>query len=64
LNQLPETIGKLKEEMSSKICQTRALYQYIKLIPGTTEEDNWLINEIDQIRLRAMNMIQQTLGSL
>ena len=64
LNHLPETVGKIKEQMALKIRQTCALHQSIKPIPGTTENDDRLIDEIDQIRLRAVNTIQKTLGSL
>ena len=59
LNQLPKAVSKIKEDMASKIRQTRALHQSIKPISGTVEEDNRLINEIDQIHLRAVNLIQK-----
>jgi len=50
--------------MKLKIRQTRVLHQNIKPIPETTEDDNRQINEVDELRLRAMNVIQQTLGLL
>lgn len=58
MNQLPETVGKIREEMALKIHQTKTLHQSIKPILGTVEEDNRLIDEIDQIRLCAVNVIQ------
>ncbi|RCV07950.1 hypothetical protein SETIT_1G286300v2 [Setaria italica] len=64
LNQLPETVGKIREEVVLKIHQARTLHQSIKPIPETVEDDNRIIDEIDQIRLRAVNAIQKTLGSL
>lgn len=64
LNQLPETVGKIREEVVLKIRQARTLHQSIKPIPGTVEDDNRIIDEIDQIHLRAVNAIQKTLGSL
>ena len=62
LGQLPDVIGKAKEELASKVSQALHRHKAIKQIPGSDEEDRRQIEEIDQIRLRAVKAVQDALG--
>ena len=44
--------------------QTDQLHKSLKPIPGSTEADNKEIQDADDIRLRAIFVIQNALGSL
>ena len=54
----------LKKEKQERAHQAYQLHKSIQPIPGSTEDDNRAIQEADEIHLRAMNMIQNLLGSL
>jgi hypothetical protein len=53
--ELPETISKMREEMAVRARKS------LKPISGSAADDERTINEIDQIRLNAMNAIRAAL---
>lgn len=64
LHRLPLDIQQLKREKQEYSRQAYRLHKSIQPIPGSTDEDQKEIQEVDQIRLRAMNAIQNLLDSL
>lgn len=64
LIQLLETVEKMKKQLALKIRQTQTLHKNLNPIPGTIEEDNQQIKEVDELCLRAVKTIQQALGLL
>jgi len=64
LSQLPSTLQQLEIEKHEQARQTYQLHKSLKPIPGSAEADNKEIQEADDIRLRAISVIQNALGSL
>lgn len=60
--QVVEDVDRFTEEIKVKAYQFKALHNDIKLIPGSADEDNKAIREVDEIRLCAMKAIQNALG--
>lgn len=63
LDQLPLAITKMKEELKGPVNEAIHLHKQVKTIEGTADEDQRQIDAIDQIRLRAIQAIQDHLGS-
>ena len=64
LSQVQKSIEKLEKEKQERAHQAYQLHKSIQPIPGSAEDDNRAIQEADEIRLRAMNVIQNSLGPL
>jgi len=62
LTQLPKAISEKKKEMMAKYKEAKTIRSKRKAIPGSAEEDNRLIAEVDAIRLNAFKIIQETLN--
>ncbi|RLN35806.1 aminotransferase-like protein [Panicum miliaceum] len=63
LEQLPSAIEKMKTDMKAPIREAICLHKLIKPIPRPADDDKQKINDIDQIRLHAISVIQNRLGS-
>ena len=64
LSQIPSTITRLEGEKQEHACRAYQLHKSLQQIPGSSESDNQVIQEADQIRLRAIKVIQEALGPL
>ena len=64
LSQIPSAITRLEGERQKHTRQAYQLHKSLGLIPGSSENDNQVFENIDQIRLRAIKVIQEDLGSL
>ena len=64
LSQLSMALQQLEAEKQEQARQTYQLHKCIKPIPGSAEADNKEIQDADDIRLRAISVIQNALGSL
>ena len=63
LSQLPSVLQQLEVEKQEQARQTYQLHKSLKPIPGSAEADNKEIQEADDIRLCAISVIQNALGS-
>jgi hypothetical protein len=57
LEQLPNVIRRMKEDMKAPVREAICLHKLIKPIPGSAEDDQREINKFDLIRLRAIDAI-------
>ena len=64
LSQLPLALQQLEAEKQEQARQTYQLHKSIKTVPGSAEADIKEIQGADDIRLRAISVIQNVLGSL
>ena len=64
LSQIPPAIAKLEEDKQKHTRQAYQLHKSLRLISGSSVDNNQVIENIDQIRLRAMKVIQEALGLL
>lgn len=64
MNKLPETIGQLEQKKQEYAHRAYQLHRYIQPISESADEDLREISEVDHIRMRAIDAIQQFLGSL
>jgi hypothetical protein len=64
LQQPPNAIEKMKEDMKAPIHEIVRLHKLIKPIPRSAEDDEREIDEVDQIRLRTVDAIWSFLGLL
>ena len=64
LSQLPTALQQLEAEKQEQARQTYQLHKSIKTVPGSTEADIQEIQIADDIRLRAISVIQNALGPL
>ena len=64
LSQLPSALQQLEAEKQEQARQTYQLHKSIMIIPGSGEADSKEIQDVDDIRLRAISVIQNALGSL
>jgi len=64
LSQLPTALQQLEAEKQEQARRTYQLHKSIKEIPGSAETDLQEIQEADDIRLHAISIIQNALGSL
>lgn len=58
---LRDTITRMKENLVSKIQSTKSNHQLLQSIPGSMEADEAEINDVDQICLRALNILEEKL---
>jgi len=64
LSQIQPAIEKLKGEKQERARQAYQLHKSLQPIPGSADDDNKAIQEADEIHLRAINVIQDSLGLL
>ena len=64
LSQLPSALPQLEAEKQEQARQSYQLHKSIKAVPGSTEADIKEIQDADDIRLCAISVIQNVLGSL
>jgi len=62
LSQLPTALQQLEVEKQEQARQTYQLHKSIKIVPGSAEADVQEIQIADDIRLRAISVIQNALG--
>ncbi|CAN6348214.1 unnamed protein product [Urochloa humidicola] len=61
LRDLPDTVTDLKKTLSAQVSDTVKLHKSIKQIPGSAEDDQRTIDEIEQIRRRAISAVDDLL---
>ena len=64
LSQIPSAITRLEGEKQEQASRAYQLHKSLRPIPGSVDDDNRTIQTIDEIRLRAIKVIQAALGSL
>ena len=64
LSQLPSALQQLEIEKHEQASQTYQLHKCLRPISGSAEADKREIQEADDIRLRAIAVIQSALGAL
>jgi len=64
LSQIQPAINKLEGEKQERARQAYQFHKSVQPIPGSADDDNRAIQEADEIRLRTINVIQNSLGSL
>ena len=64
LSQIQPAVARLEGEKQEQARQAYQLLKSLQPIPGSADDDNRVIQEADEIRLRVMNVIQNSLGSL
>ncbi len=62
LADLPKSIEEQKARLKSAIKNVAVLTKYLKIIPGTNAQDAQAIEEVEQIRQRAISAIQHYLS--
>ena len=62
LAQIPNAIKQKKQELLAKVREGRAICNSLEDIPGSTEEDQQQITEVDAIRVEALKAIQDVLN--
>jgi len=62
LARLPDVIRQKKQEMSSKAREGKLIQKELENIPGTAEEDEQVLAEIDSLCLNAVKTIRDALG--
>jgi predicted nuclease with TOPRIM domain len=61
LSQIPSAITRLEGEKQKHARQAYQLHKSLQQIPSSSESDNQVIQEANQIRLRAIKVIQEAL---
>jgi chromosome segregation ATPase len=64
LSQIPPAIARLEEEKQKHGRQAYQLHKSLRAIPGSSADNNQVIENIDQIRLHAIKVIREALGLL
>jgi len=64
LSQIPSAITRVEGEKQEQARQAYHLHKTLRPIPGSADDDNRAILTADEIRLRAIKVIQDALGSL
>ena len=64
LSQIPPAITRLEEDKKKYARQAYQLHKSLWLISSSSVDNNQVIENIDQIRLRAIKVIRETLGLL
>ena len=64
LSQILPAITKLEEDKQKHARQANQLHKSLRPIPGSSADNNQVIENIDQIRLRAIKVIREALGLL
>jgi Protein of unknown function (DUF1409). len=62
LADLPKTVEEQKSRLKSAIRNVADLTKFLKIIPGTDAQDTQAIEEVEQIRQRAVSAIQRYLS--
>jgi hypothetical protein len=62
LSQIPTALQQLEAKKQKQAHQTYQLHKSIKTVPSSTETDIQEIQIADDIRLRAISIIQNALG--
>ena len=63
-SQLPTALQQLEAEKQEQVRQTYQLHKSIKSVPSSAEADIQEIQIADDIRLRAISVVQNALGPL
>ena len=61
LAQIPNAIKQKKQELLTKVREGRVICSSLEDIPGSAEEDEQQIGEVDAIRLEVLKTIQDAL---
>jgi len=64
LSQIPSAITRLEEEKQKYARQAYQLHKSLRPIPGSSADNNQVIENVDQIRLCAIKVIREALGLL
>ena len=64
LSQIPPAIAKLEEDKQKHARQAYQFHKSLRPISGSLVDNNQVIENIDQIRLRAIKIIREALGLL
>ena len=64
LSQIPSAITRLEGERQKHARQAYQLHKSLQPIPSSSKSDNQVIQDVDQILLRAIKVIQEALGLL
>ena len=64
LSQIPPAITRLQEDKQKYARQAYQLHKSLRPISGSSVDNNQVIENIDQIRLRAIKVIREVLGLL
>jgi len=64
LSQIPSAITRLEGERQKHARQAYQLHKSLRPILGSSSDDNQVIKNVDQIRLRAIKVIREALGLL
>ena len=64
LSQIPPAIAKLEEDKQKHARQAYQRHKSLRPISGSSVDNNQVIKNIDQIRLRAIKVIREALGLL
>ena len=64
LSQIPPAITRLQEDKQKYARQAYQLHRSLRPISGSSVDNNQVIENIDQIHLRATKVIQEALGLL
>ena len=64
LSQIPPAIARLEEDKQKYVRKAYQLHKSLQPIPGSSADNNQIIENIDQIRLRAIKVIREALGLL
>ena len=64
LSQIPPAIAKLEEDKQKHARQAYQHHKSLRPISSSSEDNNQVIENIDQIRLRAIKVIREALGLL
>jgi chromosome segregation ATPase len=62
LSNIPDAIQSKKQEITAKIKEGKHIRSSLSCIPGTAEEDEQLIAEVNSLRLSALKAIHDALG--
>ena len=62
LAQIPDAVKQKKQELLAKVKRSRAIRSSLENTPGTTEEYEQNIAEVDVIRLELLKIIQDVLN--
>ena len=64
LSQIPPAITRLEEDKQKYACQAYQLHKSLRPISGSSVDNNQVIKNINQNRLRAIKVIREALGLL
>ena len=64
LSQIPPAIARLEEDKQKHARQAYQLHKSLRPIPGSSADNSQVIENIDQICLRAIKVIREALGLL